>query len=79
MAKSTNSDNLLHEFPDRGNDMMFAAAMKGKPHVFSFLFGQDVSGTSSDEAQPLHAASYHGQVDCVWRLEECGRIHVKSG
>ena len=65
---------LLHEFPDHGNDMMFAAAMKGKQHVVRFLLDQGVSGTSSDEAQPLHAAAYHGQIDCVRMLIEDGHV-----
>ena len=65
---------LLYEFPDHGNDMMFAAAMKGKQHIVRFLLDQGVSGTSSDEAQPLHAAAYHGQIDCVRMLIEDGHI-----
>ena len=65
---------LLHEFPDKSSDMMFAAAMKGKPHVVRFLLDQGVSGTSSDEAQPLHAAAYHGQIECVRMLIEDGHV-----
>ena len=65
---------LLHEFPDRGNDMMFAAAMKGKQHVVKFLLDQGVSATSSDEAQPLHAAAYHGHTDSVRMLIEDGHV-----
>ena len=65
---------LLYEFPDHGNDMMFAAAMKGKQHVIRFLLDQGISGTSSDEAQPLHAAAYHGQIDCVRMLIEDGHV-----
>ena len=65
---------LINEFPDNGNDMMFAAAMKGKQHIVRFLLDQGVSGTSSDEAQPLHAAAYHDQIDCVRMLIEDGHV-----
>ncbi|KAI9665157.1 MAG: hypothetical protein M1831_002167 [Alyxoria varia] len=71
---------LLHEYPDQGLEMMFAAAVKGKPHILRFLLSQGVKATAKDAddddmtATPLHAAAYQGCSECVRVLMEDGKV-----
>ncbi|KAH6655232.1 ankyrin repeat-containing domain protein [Truncatella angustata] len=64
-------EQLLVDMPDRALDMMFAAAVKGRPHVIRFLLEQGVKATPNktegdDETLvPFHAAAGNGHLDCV--------------
>jgi ankyrin repeat protein len=75
---------LLYEFPDRGLDMMFASAVKRKPHVVRFLVQQGAKATASVEDDddmslvPLSAAAYQGCLECVKILVEEGNLKVDT-
>ncbi|RYP03636.1 hypothetical protein DL764_005015 [Monosporascus ibericus] len=62
---------LLAERPDRGLDMLFGAAVKGKAHVVRFLLGAgvrptaDKGGADDGSLAPLYAAAFHGHGECV--------------
>ncbi|KAK5949035.1 E3 ubiquitin-protein ligase mib1 [Knufia fluminis] len=73
---------LLAEHPARGLDMLFDAALKGKPHVVRFLLGQGVkptakeAGNPDESLAPLHAAAYQGRIECVRILVEEAGVDV---
>ncbi|KAI6081385.1 ankyrin repeat-containing domain protein [Hypoxylon rubiginosum] len=75
---------LLTERPDRALDLMFAAAVKGKPYVLRFLLGKGVRATASEEAGddltlvPLHAAAAQGHLECVQILVEEAGLDVST-
>jgi ankyrin repeat protein len=62
---------LLADFPNHALDMMFSAAVKGKPHVIRFLLEQGVRATANEAEGddktlvPFHAAAAQGHVSCV--------------
>ena len=72
--------NLLAEHPNRGVDMLFDAAAKGKPHVVRFLLAEgvkpngDAAKGEDDTWDPLHAAAYQGRLECVKVLVEEGGV-----
>ncbi|KAF2801480.1 ankyrin [Mytilinidion resinicola] len=75
---------LLDEFPARGPDILFAAAVKGKAHVISALLQAGVApqptpGSADDMAQvPLQAAAFNGQLAAVRVLVEEGGVGVDA-
>ncbi|RYP49920.1 hypothetical protein DL768_004456 [Monosporascus sp. mg162] len=75
---------LLAERPDRGLDMLFGAAVRGKTHVVRFLLGAGVRPTA-DEGEgddgslaPLHAAAFHGHRECVEIMLQDGKLSVDA-
>jgi ankyrin repeat protein len=75
---------LLEAHPNRGLDIMFKAAVKGKDHVISALLdigvkAHPVPGSGDDETLvPLQAAAYNGHLKCVKVLIEKGGVHVDA-
>ena len=79
---------LLADFPTRGLQVMFAAAVKGKTHVIEALLDAGVRphpapvalGEPDDEqsAVPLHAAAFNGHLVCVRVLVEKGGVGVNA-
>jgi ankyrin repeat protein len=73
---------LLDEYPTRGLEIMFQAAVKGKVHVIEALIdvGEKAHpGPVDDEScVPLHAAAYNGRLECVKALVGKGGVDVNA-
>ncbi|KAF2491218.1 ankyrin [Lophium mytilinum] len=75
---------LFEEFPARGRDIMFDAAVKGKAWVISALLAAGVTpqpapGTEDDVTLVcLHAAAHNGQLEAVKVIVEEGGAEVDA-
>ncbi|KAF2671828.1 hypothetical protein BT63DRAFT_411173 [Microthyrium microscopicum] len=75
---------LYDEIPRRGLQIMFAAAVKGKAWVIEALLDMGVTpqpmpSTEDDQtAVSLHAAVFHGRLDCEKLLIEQGGVDVNT-
>lgn len=74
---------LLREFPSRGLDMMFAAAVKGKPQVIRALLRKGVNPIDIEKRDrfgtvPFHAAAFQGNLECVKVFIEEARLDVNT-
>lgn len=75
-------EKLLHDFPNRALDMMFCAAVKGKPHMIRFLLGKGVKATANEAdgddmaLVPFQAAAANGNLECVKIFVEEARLSV---
>ncbi|KAK6219301.1 E3 ubiquitin-protein ligase mib1 [Pestalotiopsis sp. IQ-011] len=64
-------EKLLADVPHRALDIMWAAALKGRPHVIRFLLGRGVKAMPVDAdgddvtLVPFHVAAAKGHLDCV--------------
>ncbi|RFU25093.1 hypothetical protein B7463_g11248, partial [Scytalidium lignicola] len=75
---------LLHDFPDHGLNMIFAAAVKGNAPVIRALLDAGVkahpeAGANDDMTLvPLHAAAFNGNLECVKVLLKVGGVDVNA-
>lgn len=73
-------EKLLADVPHRALDMMWAAALKGRPHVIRFLLGRGVRPmpveANGDDVTlvPFHVAAAQGHLDCVKIFVEEARL-----
>ena len=69
---------VLNDFPSRGLDMLFACAVRGRPHLIRTLLAAGVPphpGPEDDDSLvAIHAAAFHGHLECVRVLVEEGAV-----
>lgn len=79
---------VITAFPSRGLNVMFKAAVRGKPHIIKALLdhgvkahpaapgeqGEDEANDDDDGLVPIHAAAFQGHVECVKLLVEQGHV-----
>lgn len=74
---------LFREFPSRGLDIMFQAAVKGKPQAIRALLREGVNPIDIEKRDrfgtvPFHAAAFQGNIECVKVFIEEAHLDVNT-